>query len=294
MSVMTSSRPIPAAAGIGLRLQHMPALANEEAAAPLSAAWFEIHSENFLNSGGARMAMLDEIATRYPISCHGVGLSLGSAQGLSTAHLQRLKNLFARVRPGLISEHLAWSVVDGAYLNDLLPLPYTEDTLRLVCDNIAHAQDTFGEQILIENPSSYLQFHDSSMPEWDFLSRLVERTSCGLLLDVNNVYVSACNNGFSAGDYMRHIPWSAVGEIHVAGHSVEIDGNERILVDTHSSAVCDEVWDLYRAALAGAGAVPTLIEWDLDLPAFSILQAEAAKAQAALEDAAAKSASHAA
>ncbi|MBL8642986.1 MAG: DUF692 domain-containing protein [Rhodospirillaceae bacterium] len=270
---------IPAAAGVGLRLQHMPLLANDPDDAPRRAAWLEIHSENFLNAGGARRAMLQEIAARYPISCHGVGLSLGSAQGLDAAHLERLKNLFTWAKPALISEHLSWSVVDGAYLNDLLPLPYTTDALKTVGDNISRAQDAFGRKILIENPSSYLQFAASSMPEYEFLARLAENTGCGLLLDVNNIYVSAANNGFDAGRYIANIPANVVGEIHLAGHSIEDEGDNRVLVDTHSTYVCDPVWALYRATLDHVGVVPTLIEWDLDVPAFEELQAEAARAQ---------------
>lgn len=272
--------PIPVNAGIGLRLQHMPLLAGDAEDAPLRAAWLELHSENFLNAGGPRLAMLDEIAARYPISCHGVGLSLGSAQGLDPAHLKRLAHLFSRVNPGLISEHLSWSVIDGAYLNDLLPLPYTEETLRVVADNVKQAQDAFGRKILVENPSSYVQFTDSTMPEWVFLSRLVESTDCGLLLDVNNIYVSAVNNGLDADVYLANIPAAAVGEIHLAGHSVDGAGDDQVLIDTHSTYVCDPVWALYAQALRRVGVKPTLMEWDLDVPAFEELQKEAARAQA--------------
>lgn len=275
-----STRPIPVSAGIGLRVQHMPMLASDADDASLRASWFEIHSENFLNDGGPRMAMLGDIAARYPISCHGVGLSLGSSQGLDAAHLQRLKKLFARINPGLLSEHLAWSVVDGAYLNDLLPLPYTAETLQILSDNVSRAQDAFGQKLLIENPSSYLQFNDSTMPEWDFLNQVVARTDCGLLLDVNNIYVSATNNGFDAERYLAHVPASAVGEIHLAGHAVDGEGEAQVLIDTHNTYTSDAVWALYRAALSRLGPIPTLIEWDADIPAFDVLCSEAAKAQA--------------
>ena len=285
---MTVSRtqslsPIPATAGIGLRLQHMPMLAVDPQETPPRTPWLEVHSENFLNPGGPRQAMLADIRQRYPMSCHGVGLSLGSAEGLDLSHLRRLKNLFSWVKPALLSEHLSWSVVDGAYLNDLLPLPYTEETLRIVSANVARAQDTFGHRLLIENPSSYLSFAASTMPEWDFLAQLVKATGCGLLLDVNNIYVSASNNAFDAHDYLAQIDMTAVGEIHLAGHSIEDDGETRVLVDTHSTYVCDPVWALYRAAVTRRGPVPTLIEWDMDIPAFEELQAEAMRAQAIMD-----------
>ncbi len=283
MSRTDKTSPIPVATGVGLRIQHMPLLANDADDAPLRAPWLEIHNENFLNAGGARLAMLDVIAARYPISCHGVGLSLGSAEGLDQAHLQRLARLFERVKPALISEHLAWSVVDGAYLNDLLPVPYTVEALRIVCDNVSRAQDAFGRKILVENPSSYVQFSESTMPEWAFLAELAHNTGCGLLLDVNNVYVSAANNAFDAAEYLRHIPADAVGEIHLAGHSIDDGGTERILIDTHSTYVSDPVWALYAAAMKHVGHKPTLIEWDLDLPAFDELQKEAARAQTLMD-----------
>ncbi len=285
---MTASQPfepspIPATAGIGLRLSHIADLARESGAALLSTPWLEIHSETFLNAGGPRLAMLQDVRRRYPLSCHGVGLSVGSAQGIDPAHLQRLKNLFHRVKPALLSEHLSWSVIDGAYLNDLLPLPYTEESLATVSANVSRAQDAFGQRLLIENPSSYLSFADSVMPEWEFLARLVKNTGCGLLLDVNNIYVSATNNAFSAAEYLAQVPGDAVGEIHLAGHTVEDEGDARVLIDTHSTYVCDPVWALYRDVIARIGARPTLIEWDMDIPAFSELQKEAARAQVIMD-----------
>jgi uncharacterized protein (UPF0276 family) len=271
---------IGAAAGIGLRHPHLPALAAEDADARLCVPWVEIHSENFLCDGGPRLAMLDAVAARYPMSCHGVGLSLGSAEGLDAAHLARLKNLFARAKPKLISEHLSWSVTGGVYLNDLLPLPFAPETLSVVARNIDAAQNAFGQKILIENPSTYVTFSATSMSETEFLARLVERTGCGLLLDVNNIYVSACNNGFDATAYISEIPAGAVGEIHLAGHSV---GNDAVLIDTHSTHVCDDVWALYRAAISHVGPRPTLIEWDSDIPELPMLLAEAARAQSIMD-----------
>jgi uncharacterized protein (UPF0276 family) len=272
---------IPAAAGIGLRTQHLGDFAAEAAHAPPSTPWLEIHSETFLCEGGPRLAMLDAVAARYPLSCHGVGLSLGSAEGLDPAHLARLKNLFARVKPGLISEHLAWSVTNGVYLNDLLPLPYTAEALEVVCRNVDTAQNAFGRQILIENPSLYLSFPDATMHETDFLARIVERTGCGLLLDVNNVYVSASNNAGDAAHYLEVIPAAAVGEIHLAGHSI----GDGVLIDTHDTHVCDDVWTLYRGVIGRMGAKPTLIEWDNAIPDLPTLLHEAATAQTILEKA---------
>ncbi|MDX2224180.1 MAG: DUF692 domain-containing protein [Rhodospirillaceae bacterium] len=271
---------MPAAAGIGLRSLH---LAEVAASSAPPAPWFEVHSENFLSAGGPRRAGLAEIAARAPISCHGVGMSLGSHAGLDRDHLRRLNDLFGWVRPALVSEHLSWSVVDGVYLNDLLPLPLTEEALDVVARNVDHAQDFFGRRILVENPSSYLTFAASTMSEPEFLTRLVDRTGCGLLLDVNNVYVSAANNGFDAAAYLARIPPAAVGEIHLAGHTVQDDGAARVLVDTHSARVCDPVWALYEAALARTGPVPTLIEWDLDIPPLAVLLDEAARAQALID-----------
>lgn len=251
--------------------------------APPTAAWVEVHSENFLCDGGLRLAMLDAVAARYPVSCHGVGLSLGSAEGLDEPHLARLKRLFDRVGPALVSEHLSWSVTEGVYLNDLLPLPYTEATLATVCRNVMQAQDTFGRQILVENPSAYLSFPGSVIGEPEFLGRVAERTGCGLLLDINNVYVSALNNAFDAQDYVESIPAAAVGEIHLAGHSVTGEGISRLLIDTHSARVCDPVWALFTSTIARIGPRPTLIEWDLDIPELAVLLGEAGAAQSILD-----------
>ena len=277
---------IPASTGIGLRHPHDEQLAREPADAPLRTPWIEVHSENFLCDGGPRLALLADVRRRYPVSCHGVGLSLGSAEGLDLDHLKRLRHLFAWVRPGLVSEHLSWSVTRGVYLNDLLPLPYTEECARVLCRNISHAQDALGRQILVENPSRYLDFSDSAMTEAAFLTLLVEKTGCGLLLDVNNVYVSTINTGGDAEGFIRALPAEAVGEIHLAGHSVEGDGDDRVLIDTHSTRVCAEVWDLYRTTVTHLGPRPTLIEWDRELPELEILLDEARIAERLMKDAA--------
>ena len=281
---MPDARAIPAAAGIGLRTPHKPAFAAEAATAPLTTPWLEIHSENYLCDGGPRLAMLDAIAARYPISCHGVGLSLGSAEGLSRDHLRRLAALFARVQPGLVSEHLAWSVSDGVYLNDLLPLPYTSESFDILLRNIETAQEAFGRQILIENPSAYLSFPTSDMDEPVFLNTLCARTGCGLLLDVNNVYVTCKNLGGDPRTYLDAIDSGTVGEIHLAGHTIE-DG---VLIDSHNRPITREVWALYAHLIARIGPRPTLIEWDRDVPDRAVLLTQAAMTQRIMDDAAAK------
>jgi uncharacterized protein (UPF0276 family) len=225
------------------------------------------------------------------VGLHGVGLSLGSAEGLDPRHLARLSRLLDEFQPALVSEHLSWSVAGGSYLNDLLPLPYTEEALDLVCRNVAQAQEALGRRLLLENPSSYLRFRHSTIPEAEFLAAIQARSGCGLLLDVNNVYVSARNHGLDALAYLRALPAGAVGEIHLAGHARRQVGAEILLIDDHGSAVPAPVWQLYEAALALVGPCPTLIEWDTDIPALPVLLAEATKADrrllglAATEDA---------
>ncbi len=244
-----------------------------------SAAWVEIHSENFFAAGGPRIAQLEQVREHYAISCHGVGLSIGSAQGVDADHLSTLRTLVDRFEPGLVSEHLSFSVVDDIYVNDLLPVPYTEEALVTVAQNVDQTQERLGQQILVENPSSYLTFVDSVLTEWDFLTALSQRTGCGLLLDVNNIYVSAENNGFDTTAYLDGIPGDAVGEIHLAGHSLEGDGEDRLLIDTHGDNVADPVWSLYQLALEKLGPRPTLIEWDTDIPDLEVLLGEAETAQ---------------
>ncbi len=265
-----SAASIPARAGIGLRAPHH----HEILAAAPAVGWLEAHSENYFANGGPAIAALERARERYPVSLHGVGLSLGSTDLLDVEHLCKLKALIARVAPGLVSEHLSWSSVNGRFLNDLLPLPYTEESLRHVCARVCEVQEHLNRQILVENISSYYRFAHSTIPEWEFVAAVAQRTGCGLLLDVNNIFVSATNHQFDPSRYLQAIPVRAVGEIHLAGH----ESNGELLVDTHSRPVCDAVWALYRHAIGRIGEVPTLIEWDNDLPELSVLVAEAHKA----------------
>jgi uncharacterized protein (UPF0276 family) len=266
-------------AGIGLRAEHHA----EILANPPPIAWFEAHSENYFACGGSQRHYLSAVCARYPLSLHGVGLSLGSVDPLNRRHLEQLRRLEREFRPALMSEHLSWGSLNGLYANDLLPLPYTEEALRHVAARIAQVQDYLGRQILIENVSSYLEFRASRMSEWEFLAGVVAESGCGLLLDVNNVYVAAQNHGFDPESYFNALPRNSVQEIHLAGHErVAISGSE-ILIDTHSRPVCPAVWRLYEAALRRFGAQPTLIEWDMDLPALEVLVAEAHKANRVLE-----------
>jgi uncharacterized protein len=260
--------------GIGLRAQH-----HEEIALRLPAvAWFEAHSENYFAQGGAHREHLTKIRAHYELSLHGVGLSIGSTDPLNLQHLRELKRLVNEVAPIFVSEHLSWGSVGGRYLNDLLPLPYTEEALRHMVERVREVQDALGRQILIENVSSYLQFKCSEVREWEFVTALAHESGCGVLLDVNNVYVNAKNHGFDPYSYLHGIPPTLVKEFHLAGHTVSrIQGHE-IRIDTHNTYVADDVWALYGAALKRFGSVPTLIEWDADIPSLEILQAEAAKA----------------
>jgi uncharacterized protein len=276
-----SCGPIPAHAGIGLRGAHHQAFLATRPAV----AWVEVHSENFFAAGGAQPRLLEQVRADYPLSLHGVGLVLGSADALDVRHLARLRTLVQRYEPGLVSEHLCWGASGGRHLNDLLPLPYTEEALQHFVERVHTVQDALGRRILIENVSSYLEYTDSCMSEWEFLSGVAERTDCGILLDVNNIYVSACNHGFDARAYLAGIAPARVGEIHLAGHSVNRYGDRDVLVDTHSAPVCAEVWELYAQALERTGPVPTLIEWDTELPALEVLIGEARSAQRYLESA---------
>jgi uncharacterized protein len=266
-------------AGVGLRAQHHA----EILARCPSVGWFEAHSENYFGAGGVHRAQLSRIRSHYALSLHGVGLSLGSTDPLNLDHLRELGRLVRELEPALVSEHLSWSSVGGRYLNDLLPLPYTEEALRHTAARICDVQDALGRQILIENISSYLQFECSEVPEWEFLSALVGESGCAILLDINNLYVNSMNHGFDAYSYLYGIPAAAVQEFHLAGHTLTRCGGRDIRIDTHDSHVAPEVWELYGTALQRFGARPTLIEWDADIPALSVLEAEAAKADAMME-----------
>jgi len=277
-AISVTCTPLPLGAGIGLRSSHMQKLLDTRPAL----GWVEVHSENYFGHG-IPLAYLLRARELYPVSLHGVGMSVGSTDALDLAHLGDLKSLIDAVEPVLVSEHLSWGSVGGQHLNDLLPLPYTEEALDHVVARLAEVQDRLGRSILVENISSYLQLCDSSIPEWEFLAEVATRSGCGILLDVNNIYVSAVNHGFDPREYLRAIPTWAVQEIHLAGFTRNRFGDGEILVDTHSRRVAPAVWRLYAEALARFGRRPTLIEWDSDLPPLSVLLDEAAKAQRLLE-----------
>lgn len=267
--------PIPAAAGIGLRGPHHSEFISESP----KAAWLEAHSENFFAPDSIALGALESIRENYAVSLHGVGLSIGSDGPLAQDHLEKLGKLVDRIQPGLVSEHLCWGSVGGYHLNDLLPLPYTEEALTHMAERIGQVQDFLGRRILIENVSSYMEFKNSTIPEWDFLASVAESSGCGILLDVNNIFVSARNHGFDPMDYLDAIPADKIGEIHLAGHSEQIFDDQSVLVDTHNAPVCADVWTLYEALLNRIGPRPTLIEWDADLPPLGVLLDEASKAQ---------------
>ncbi|TCS64962.1 MNIO family bufferin maturase [Varunaivibrio sulfuroxidans] len=283
--------PVPATAGIGLKGPHcaqiVDGLRHPEGVfkktgvlAPVS--WFEVHSENYMGAGGPPHRYLEAIRRDYPLSVHGVGLSLGSAQGLDEGHLARVKAVVDRYQPGLVSEHLSWSIADKIYLNDLAPLPYTAEALDTICANVARMQDTLGRTVLIENPSTYLQFGHSEMSEPEFVATMVRRTGCKVLFDVNNVYVSAVNHTVEPDlfltQYLDALDPECIREIHLAGHHVTAFESRPLLIDDHGSAVCPKVWEMYRETLHRTGPVATLIERDCNIPELAVLCAEAAKA----------------
>ena len=262
--------------GVGLRTVHFPhILANHPAV-----DWFEVLSENFMDSGGRPLHVLDQVAERYPVALHGVSLSIGGTDPLDRDYLRKLKALAARTRAAWVSDHLCWTGVAGKNVHDLLPMPYTEEALRHTAERVRTVSDVLERPLVLENPSSYVEFAASTMTEWEFLSRLAAEADCGLLLDVNNVYVSAFNHGFDPRDYIASIPADRVVQYHVAGHTHK--GTH--IVDTHSDHAIAEVWDLYRLAWSRTGPTATLYEWDEDIPAFEVVHAEALKARAHREE----------
>ena len=274
---------LPNRSGVGLKPEHIDEILRDRP----SLGFFEIHAENYMGDGGPPHRRLEAIRALYPLSLHGVGLSIGSPRPLDRDHIARLAALARRYEPGLVSEHLAWSSHDEAYLNDLLPLPYTEETLGAVCDHIDQVQDVLARPILLENPSTYVLFEESTIPETAFIREIAARTGCGLLLDVSNVLVSATNHGFDAQAYLDAFPLDRVREIHLAGFAeAEDDAGHPLLIDAHDSPVRDRVWDLYREVIARRGAVPTLVEWDNDVPTWPVLREEARRAEATMAAAA--------
>jgi uncharacterized protein len=268
---------IPARAGLGLKAEHYKTILNTIP----DVGFFEVHAENYMGAGGPPHRYLTEIRNRYPLSLHGVGLSIGADLALDRDHLRRLRELINRYEPGLFSEHLAWSTHDTAFFNDLLPVPYTQETLAHVVEHIDDVQTTLKRQMLLENPSTYLAFAESTYSEIDFIAEIVRRTGCGLLLDINNVYVASTNQQWDPVCYIDAYPLAHVQEIHLAGHTREADDEgQPLLIDTHDRPVDDIVWDLYAHAIGRLGPVPTLIEWDAKLPAWPTLQAEAERAEA--------------
>ena len=274
-----SANRLPASPGVGYKPQHF----SDIMAASGPVGWLEIHAENYMGAGGRPLAQMRLLAERFPISCHGVGLSIGGDGALNADHLARLKALVGWLNPASFSEHLAWSTHDGAYLNDLLPLPYTQATLARVVAHIDQVQEVLGRRMLLENPSSYLAFAETEMTEVDFLAEIARRSGCGLLLDVNNVFISAINQQTDPCAYINAFPFDLVGEIHLGGHEAQRDEQGApLLIDTHGKAVADQVWALYAHGLARGGAKPTLIEWDNDVPDWPVLMAEAAGAASLL------------
>jgi uncharacterized protein (UPF0276 family) len=271
---------LPARPGTGYKPQHFAAIMAD--AGPVG--WLEVHAENYMGAGGRPLAQLRHLAERFPISVHGVGLSIGGEGPLDVDHLDRLRQLLGWLKPASFSEHLAWSTHDGSYLNDLLPLPYTQATLTRVCNHIDQVQTMLGRRMLLENPSTYIAFAETAMSEVDFLTEIAYRTGCGLLLDVNNVYVSGTNQNYDPTAYLDAFPIHLVGEIHLGGHDEDRDDHgQRLLIDSHGAPVVDPVWALYAHVIARGGARPTLIEWDNDVPEWPVLQHEAARAARLLE-----------
>ena len=272
--------PIGGLAGTSFKHEHLVAIRAEHK----GRGFFEVHAENYMGAGGPPHRALETLRRDHPLSLHGVCMSIGGERPLDKAHLARLQHLVDRYEPALVSEHLAWSTHGTAYFNDLLPLPYTEATLLRVCDHIDQVQEAIGRPMLLENPSTYVAFRASTMSETDFIRAVARRSGCGLLLDVNNVFVSAANHGFSALDYLSDFPLANVGEIHLAGHAEQSDDEgDLLLIDSHDGPVADAVWKLFEIVISRRGSVPTLVEWDSNIPDWPVLKAEAAAAQAILD-----------
>jgi len=267
----------PAVAGAGLKREH------EHDVGSWPVDFFEVHAENYMGEGGSPHHLLSKIRTDYPVSIHGIGLSIGAARPLDRAHLARLKKLVGGYQPFLFSEHLAWSSHGEVFLNDLLPIPYNDESLKRVCEHVDQVQDVLGMRMLLENPSTYVAFETTTMSETEFLREIARKTGCGLLLDVSNVYISAVNHGFKPDAYIDAFPIEDVGEIHLGGFAEDRDDQGApLLIDDHGAEVAEAVWSLYRLALGRTGPVPTLIEWDNKIPAFAVLAAEVARVKTAL------------
>ncbi|QLF68125.1 DUF692 domain-containing protein [Peteryoungia desertarenae] len=276
----TWSTGLPARAGAGFKTQHADQILTDD----YRIGFLEVHAENYMGAGGHPHRILTRMRADFPLSIHGVGLSIGSPSGLDSEHLNRLKTVVDRYQPEQVSEHLAWSTHDNHFFNDLLPVPYNEATLSRVCDHISKVQETLGRTILLENPSTYIAFEAATMSETDFIRAIVQRTGCGLLLDVSNIHVSATNHAYSRLDYLASFPLEHVREIHLAGHATDEDDlGAPLLIDSHDRAVDDIVWALYTEVLARTGPLPTLIEWDNDVPDWPILKAEAQRAEKILD-----------
>lgn len=271
--------PLPAAPGLGFKAEHFADIVHSGP----RLGFFEVHAENYMGEGGLPHAQLATLRADYALSVHGVGLSIGGPAPLDRDHLGRLRRLCDRHAPDSFSEHLAWSSHDGAYLNDLLPLPYTPETLGIVCDHVDEVQEALGRRMLLENPSTYVLFAQSTIPETDFLAEVARRTGCGLLLDVNNVFVSATNHRTDPLDYLAAFPLHAVGEIHLGGFLMELLPSGPLLIDAHGAPVADPVWALFEGVIARAGPLPTLIEWDNDVPPFATLLREAERSGQVLD-----------